>query len=290
MRRSKQKPTADQFSRGINRSIQCLNKPSLCCPSGGSSSCWNCPSCQRLLGWCLPETCWVTLVTPSWEWTQFSFTWKSQAAGHQVQRRKFKKKNKKNKNTTIGTSDDCQQLRSLFVHKEKVSDKECHLLNHYFFLFLTFLSYYTFIERSPGEQQLLLSEHQHWAGRLWVVCRSWTVLGCHQRFLWKVGRRKITSTFLLKHVDVVRSDELIKCFHLQKQHQLPNGLLVAQLGGSVWVQGSRLPLHPASWRSGVAQHRDCPLGPGYWLVQQHCVECRPTHRSEVLIERTFFFF
>lgn len=201
-------------------------------------------------------------------------------------RMKVKKKTKKN--TTIGTSDDCQQFCSLFVHT--VSDKEWHLLNHYFFLFLTFLSYYTFIERSPGEQQLLLSEHQHWAGRLWVVCRSWTVLGCHQRFLWKVGRRKITSTFLLKHVDIVRSDDLIKCFHLQKQHQLPNGLLVAQLGGSVWVQGSRLPLHPASWRSGVAQHRDCPLGAGYWLVQQHCVECRSTHRSEVLIERTFFFF
>lgn len=114
---------------------------------------------------------------------------------------KVKKKPKK-KTTTIGTSDDCQQFCSLFVHT--VSDKECHLLNHYFFLFLTFLSYYTFIERSPGEQQLLLSEHQHWAGRLWVVCRSWTVLGCHQRFLWKVGRRKITSTFLLKYVDIVK--------------------------------------------------------------------------------------
>lgn len=66
--------------------------------------------------------------------------------------------------------------------------------------------------------------------------------------------------------------------HLQEQHQLPDGLVVAQPGGPVRGRRARLPVHPASRRPGVAQHRHRPLGAGHRLVQQHCLERRTSHR------------
>lgn len=42
-------------------------------------------------------------------------------------------------------------------------------------------------DRSPGEQQLLFSEHQYWPRRLRVVLCPWQLLAGHQWLLWEVS-------------------------------------------------------------------------------------------------------
>lgn len=54
--------------------------------------------------------------------------------------------------------------------------------------------------RSSGEQQLLLSQHQHWAWWLWVVCCARAILGSHQQVLWEVSVE--TYKFWAKDVEV----------------------------------------------------------------------------------------
>lgn len=44
-----------------------------------------------------------------------------------------------------------------------------------------------FVLRSPGEQQLLFSQHKYWTRWLWVVCCPWALLGGYQHILWEVS-------------------------------------------------------------------------------------------------------
>ena len=64
----------------------------------------------------------------------------------------------------------------------------------------------------------------------------------------------------------------------QEQHQLPDGLVVAEPGGSVREQRPRVPLHSETWRPGVAEHWHRALGAGHRLVQQHRLERGTPHR------------
>lgn len=58
----------------------------------------------------------------------------------------------------------------------------------------------------------------------------------------------------------------------QARSGLPNRILVAGAGGPLQFQHSCVPLHPEAGGPGVDQCRDCALGAGGGLVQQHCLE------------------
>lgn len=64
---------------------------------------------------------------------------------------------------------------------------------------------------------------------------------------------------------------VMNCFH-QARSGLPHWVLVAGAGGPLQLQHSCVPLHPEARGPGVDQRRDCALGAGGGLVQQHRLE------------------
>lgn len=68
------------------------------------------------------------------------------------------------------------------------------------------------------------------------------------------------------------------CVCAQARRRLPDGVLVAGVGGPLQRKHPRVPLHPASRGLGVDQRRHCALGPSCRMVQQHRLERRSPQR------------
>lgn len=109
---------------------------------------------------------------------------------------------------------------------------------------------------------------------------EWWATSVKSKMKWSLYWKITSDSFhLFLTSSSLNSFPLLLSFpHHQEQHQLPDGLVVAQPGGPVWGRCTRVSVHPASRRPGVAQHRHCPLGPGYRLVQQHRLERWTSHR------------
>lgn len=84
--------------------------------------------------------------------------------------------------------------------------------------------------RPPGAQQLLRRQHQHRARRLRVVRRAGAVLGSDEQLL-----REVRSTLSLLLLLTSTLFNVLFClfFSFQEQHQLPDGIVVAQPGGPI---------------------------------------------------------
>lgn len=105
--------------------------------------------------------------------------------------------------------------------------------------------------RPPGEQQLLLDQHQYRSRRLRVVRRAGRLLGRRER--------------------AVRETRAV----------VPARLVVARPRGAARARGTRVPVHAAARRPGVGERRLRALGAGHGLVQQHRLERGPAHRAAV---------
>lgn len=106
--------------------------------------------------------------------------------------------------------------------------------------------------RPPGEQQLLLDQHQHRSRRLRVVRRAGRVLGRRERAV------REARAFLSAR------------------------LVVAQPRRIARARRARVPVHAAARRPGLGERRVRALGAGDGLVQQHRMERGPAHRAAVL--------